>query len=597
MDENRYIEIGGGTSSYYQLRNNIRRNYLDHFALSPLRQAKRYFNPGNCWVSALCFQPTVALEVLRSALKPYQEKGLLRLFSRTKAVSVRRSGNRIASVLAYQFDTSRWVRFRAKYVIDATDTGDLLPLAQAEYVTGAESRDLTGEPHARADLGDPEDDQSFTYIFILALSPNDQSLLSEPPDYLKNLKNQPYTFTVDYGKGKVLTFGMFTKTPGTPGSFWTYRRLIARENFTGSSTPSEISMINWPANDYCGPALLSKDPSEQAEQLRRAKLLSLGFVYWLQHDAPREGTGNGFPELRLLTSELGSPDGLSQFPYIRESRRIRAIETIREQDISDAYQKGPRSRWFPDSVGIGFYPIDIHSCSKMDLTLGTKPFQIPLGMLVPVRIQNLLAASKNIGTTHITNGAYRLHPVEWAIGEAAGRLAALAIKIGRNPGEIAGDGRLITKLQLDLIHYGAPIFWFDDLTISDLAFPAAQFLAAKGIFGGNDQNLHFSPADQTTRQDALMALARVLRMEQIPATDLWSGTVSNAVLREVISRGYWPASQTASPLEGPLLFSDLEDAVAKTGIDLPESSQTVSRSSFAIWLMRVCLKHRCPMKD
>ena len=43
---------------------------------------------------------------------------------------------------------------------------------------------------------------------------------------------------------------------------------------------------------------------------------------------------------------------------------------------------------------------------------------------MPQRLENLLAAGKAIGTTHITNGAYRLHPVEWNVGEAAGHLVA-----------------------------------------------------------------------------------------------------------------------------------------------------------------------------
>ena len=51
----------------------------------------------------------------------------------------------------------------------------------------------------------------------------------------------------------------------------------------------------------------------------------------------------------------------------------------------------------------------------------------PLGALIPVRAENLLPANKNIGTTHITNGCYRLHPVEWSIGEAVGALAVIAL--------------------------------------------------------------------------------------------------------------------------------------------------------------------------
>jgi hypothetical protein len=42
-------------------------------------------------------------------------------------------------------------------------------------------------------------------------------------------------------------------------------------------------------------------------------------------------------------------------------------------------------------------------------------------------MDNLVAGAKNIGTTHISNGAYRLHHTEWNIGEAAGALAAFCL--------------------------------------------------------------------------------------------------------------------------------------------------------------------------
>ena len=81
---------------------------------------------------------------------------------------------------------------------------------------------------------------------------------------------------------------------------------------------------------------------------------------------------------------------------------------------------------FADSVGVGSYRIDLHPSTGGDnyIDISSLPFQIPLGALIPRRVENLLPACKNLGTTHITNGCYRLHPVEWAIGEAAGALAA-----------------------------------------------------------------------------------------------------------------------------------------------------------------------------
>ena len=59
-----------------------------------------------------------------------------------------------------------------------------------------------------------------------------------------------------------------------------------------------------------------------------------------------------------------------------------------------------------------------------------------LGALLPVRVENLLPACKNIGTTHITNGCYRMHPVEWNTGESAGLLAARAIQLKTPPRRI-----------------------------------------------------------------------------------------------------------------------------------------------------------------
>ena len=75
---------------------------------------------------------------------------------------------------------------------------------------------------------------------------------------------------------------------------------------------------------------------------------------------------------------------------------------------------------FPDSVGLGAYRIDLHpdTAGNNYVDLSSLPFQIPLGALLPRRMENLLPACKNLGVTHITNGCYRLHPVEWNLGES-----------------------------------------------------------------------------------------------------------------------------------------------------------------------------------
>jgi len=597
LDENKYVETSGATASYIKLRSAIRTYYGLHYKLSPAATRGRHFNPGSCWVSGLCFEPSVALDAIQSMLKPYQSSGLLRVFLRTKAISVVRSGNRITSVLTYNFDTDAWTSFHARYVLDATETGDLLPLSGAEYVTGAEARKETGEPHARQGDADPGDSQSFTYTFVLARDPSHTHPIPKPPEYEKHRDQQPYSLSINYDKGKTLTYRVFEKAPGTPGSFWTYRRLLASANFAGNK--AEVSLINWPGNDYCGPALLSSDVDQQTQALREAKITSLGFAYWLQNEAPRDlpgADGRGYPDLQLVSSALGSKDALSQFPYIRESRRIKALTTIKEQNISALYQKGARAEFFPDSVGIGWYPIDIHSCSRQDFSTDTRPFQVPLGALVPRGLENLLAAAKNIGTTHITNGAYRLHPVEWAIGEAAGVLAGFAVDHDVTPPVIAGDDRLTEQVQVALLDRGAPIYWYDDLAPDAPVFRDVQLLAERGIFGPSRSDLHFNTGGSLTLAEAVTALARALGLGAVisPKGASFEKKAAADALALLTAQGYLPAALSApGELSRKLQWSDFQMVCAKTGVEAPIDQgefKPATRGAFAVWLAQVYRK-------
>jgi hypothetical protein len=112
-------------------------------------------------------------------------------------------------------------------------------------------------------------------------------------------------------------------------------------------------------------------------------------------------------------------------------------------------------------VGIGAYRIDLHpSTGGVNyIDVGSWPFQIPLGALIPVRVENLIPACKNIGTTHITNGCYRLHPVEWNIGEAAGYLAAYCLDHKIPPRRVRADEEHLAAFQKLLAKMGIPLDW------------------------------------------------------------------------------------------------------------------------------------------
>ena len=185
------------------------------------------------------------------------------------------------------------------------------------------------------------------------------------------------------------------------------------------------------------------------------------------------------------------------FPYVRESRRILARRTILEQHVSAAYQSGARAEVYADSVGVGWYPIDIHGVPGDAAATGpTRPFQIPLGALIPREgPDNLMAACKNIGTTHMTNGCYRLHPIEWGIGEAAGALAGYCVDEGVTPAAVHSTPAQLAAFQWLLVESGVPLGWFTDVPIEHPAFGAVQQLAAAGVVRGAEDDLLFRPDD------------------------------------------------------------------------------------------------------
>jgi hypothetical protein len=132
-----------------------------------------------------------------------------------------------------------------------------------------------------------------------------------------------------------------------------------------------------------------------------------------------------------------------------------------EQDLSYAVRGERGAVAYPDTVGVGMYRIDLHPSTGGDtyIDVASCPFQLPLGALLPVRVGNLLAAGKNIGTTHITNGCYRLHPVEWNAGEAAGALAAHCLVNGLAPAQVHDDPTLLEQFQAELVADGFELAW------------------------------------------------------------------------------------------------------------------------------------------
>jgi hypothetical protein len=526
LDENKYVETSGAPLSYQRWRQSIRDHYREKGLAGPFDYGPTP-NPGNCWVSWLAFEPHVGLRELTELLRPFIESNQLTVLVRHKAVSVTRSDRLLTSVCAVDLDTGHSTKINASIFIDATELGDLLPLSGIPYRSGAESHFETGELHA-PDRADSQNVQDYTYPFVLEFLQGEDHTIAEPPEFADFERSGKFTFN---------GFAMFSCAKNERQEellpFWHYRRLIDAQRFPPGCYERDLSMINWDSNDLREQNIIDQAPNAVADRLALAKSLSLSFLYWLQTRAPRDDGGTGYPELRLRTDVLGTTDGFSKYPYIRESRRIIAREIITEQDVAAATNAGARARLYADSIGIGLYPIDIHGRQDVPgAAQQSKPFQIPLGALLPQEEINVIAGAKNIGTTHITNGCYRLHPVEWAIGEAAGLTAALCVNFGYSPAQIRDKPEFLLHLQKGLVNLGSPIFWFDDVPTNHPQFYAIQIAAVMGLIPIDDDNLHFHP-DGIVGPDELQRIidTRMAHASYAPQTPVTRSALAEWLVR------------------------------------------------------------------
>ena len=474
-DENPWIESVGGTNSYQQFCEGVRAYYRQHYPLTPEARAIVHLNPGNGTVSRLCHEPRVALAVLEAMLAPYRSGQQLQVLLCCRPITAETEDDRVTAVTVQNEDTGEETVLRAPYILDATELGDLLELAGVEYIMGAESQSQTGEPHALPGEPEPLDQQAITWCFAIDYLPGEEHTIPRPENYDRWRRLQlefwpgpqlgwedvdPQTLETRF---RAIFASKPTESGSDHGTFWTYRRIFYTGYYPPERYPSDVTLVNWPQNDYwCIPLLgVSDDKVQQA--LKESRELSLSLLYWMQTEAPRHDGGYGYPGLRLRGDLVGgTPHGLAKSVYIRESRRVQAEFTVLEQHVGVA-ARAPLvgATLFEDSVGVGSYRIDLHPSTgqRNYIDIASYPFQIPLGALLPVRVRNLLPACKNLGVTHITNGCYRLHPVEWNIGEAAGALAAWCLEKDLEPKQVRLSPAHLADFQRLLREMGVPLEW------------------------------------------------------------------------------------------------------------------------------------------
>ncbi|WP_460200993.1 FAD-dependent oxidoreductase [Scytonema sp. NUACC21] len=359
---------------YLELRQRIERKY------------KGDINPGDCWVSDSCYLPRDGHEILTAMLKDAERKGRgkLQWFPNTviKDLEYSSDGKLINAAIAIQHqpakstpplntfplsqtiedaytyeNSSRFTKniirlvpraSKAKgntnapnwYVVDASETGEIIALADVPYRLGIDARSYL-EPSSSSATNDPFCTQGFTYTFAMEATEGPQNQTMPPfyPQYapyysyeLKRLASFPLVFT--YRR-------IWSPREGEPMQFGGVK--------FSAPAPEDISMQNWTwGNDY-RPGT-SKDnliyTREQlqasgqlksggwmgglrTDALRKGEEIALGYYYWLVAGTTDSQLGDGVKQLHPnnrylsgLDSPMGTAHGLSKHPYMREGRRI-----------------------------------------------------------------------------------------------------------------------------------------------------------------------------------------------------------------------------------------------------------------------------------
>ncbi len=212
-------------------------------------------------VGTLCCEPVVAVQAIETMLAPFVAIGRPIVLRRHRTVAVATDGgDAVTGITAIDLETGGELFVAAGFVIDATETGDLLPLADVEHVIGAESQSETGELHAIEGPANPLDQQALTWCFALDYRPGEDHRIDKPQGYerFRDLKldfwpGPQFGWTVsDHVTHRPLERRLFIGDTDEEYLFdlWHARRVAYRGNFLPGAYASDITIANWPQMDY-----------------------------------------------------------------------------------------------------------------------------------------------------------------------------------------------------------------------------------------------------------------------------------------------------------------------------------------------------------
>lgn len=404
------------------------------------------------WVSNVMFEPSVGNRIFHDMVA--REKGVSLWMESDVRTVERRDADWLLCVSRKggAVDT-----LSAPVLIDATELGDIAKMCGVAYDVGMESRSVTHEDIAPAEANNIV--QDLTYVAILKDYHRDVTI-PRPAGY------EPSEFAC-------CCINDHCVTPKEPNRMWSKEKMI-----TYGRMPGDKYMINWPieGNDFYA-NMIDMTPEERADAVRRAKDYTLCFVYFLQHEL-------GFSTLGLADDEFPTPDRLPFIPYHRESRRIHGKVRFTLNHMTAPFSQA--EPLYRTGIAVGDYPVDHHHTrytgeeSLPNLYFHPVPsFCLPLGALIPEHTPGLIVAEKSISVSNIANGSTRLQPVVMQIGQAAGALAAIAVKRDCDVAEVP-----VREVQTIVLGAGGYLMPYVDVAKESPMFKPCQRVGATGILRG-----------------------------------------------------------------------------------------------------------------
>lgn len=425
------------------------------------------------WVSNVLFEPSVGNKVMHQLAEAEQD---LTVLHETTLIDLKQGadGRWLAELKGPE---GKKVKVQAKILIDGTELGDVAKAVGVDYDLGMESRFVTGEgiaPDSARNII-----QDLTMVAILKDYGRDVTM-AEPEEY----DPDEFACTCD---NDLCTNPERVNQHHPPHWMMQYGKL-----------PNGKYMINWPieGNDiYLN--IVEMTPEEREEALEEAKAKTLRYVYFLQKEL-------GFNNLGLADDEFPTADLLPLIPYHRESRRIHGLTRFTLNHIVTPYDTP--DPLYRTAVAVGDYPVDQHHLAYDGLDTLPKisfypipSYGLPLGSIIPEDVDNMLVTEKSVSVSNIVNGSTRLQPVVVQIGQAAGALAALAVKEDVKPSEVS-----VREVQKALLDAGGYIMPFLDVDKNDKRFKAYQRIGASGILRGEGRNVGWSNQTWLRADDPLL---------------------------------------------------------------------------------------------